>query len=107
MVRLSRDGVVFSGGDGGESDCVGSVGVYGEDEGEDGDWDGDEDCVGVSGEVEGEDGGSMINSKLFEGFCFLTDGRTDRRTDICECRVAFATEKLNFKSIYHKKLPSI
>ena len=25
-----------------------------------------------------------------EGFCFLTDGRTD----ICECRVAFATEKL-------------
>ena len=80
MVRLSRDGVVFSGGDGGESDCVGSVGVYGEDEGEDGDWDGDEDCVGVSGEVEGEDGGSMINSKLFEGFCFLTDGRTDGRT---------------------------
>ena len=76
MVRLSRDGVVFSGGDGGESDCVGSVGVYGEDEGEDG----DENCVGICGEVEGEDGGSMINSKLFEGFCFLTDGRTDGRT---------------------------
>ena len=23
----------------------------------------------------------------------MTDGRTDERTDICDCRVAFATEK--------------
>ena len=28
-----------------------------------------------------------------EGFWFMTDERTDERTDICECRVAFATEK--------------
>ena len=28
-----------------------------------------------------------------EGFCFLTDRLTDEQTDICECRVAFATEK--------------
>ena len=27
--------------------------------------------------------------KLFRGF---GDGRTNRRTDICDCRVAFATE---------------
>ena len=32
-----------------------------------------------------------------EGFCWWTDGQTDKqtngRTDICDCRVAFATEK--------------
>ena len=29
-----------------------------------------------------------------------TNGRTDERTDICDCRVAFATEKsLDFASI--------
>ena len=29
-----------------------------------------------------------------EGFCdWRTDGQTNERTDICECRVAFATEK--------------
>ena len=28
-----------------------------------------------------------------EGFLWLTDGQTNERTDICECRVAFATEK--------------
>ena len=31
--------------------------------------------------------------KLLRGFCdWLTDGQTNERTDICECRVAFATE---------------
>ena len=30
-----------------------------------------------------------------EGFWFMTDRRTDERTDICDCRVAFATEKEN------------
>ena len=29
--------------------------------------------------------------QVVEGFCRLTD----ERTDICECRVAFATEKVN------------
>ena len=29
-----------------------------------------------------------------EGFCFKTDGRIDGRTDICNCKVAFATENL-------------
>ena len=28
-----------------------------------------------------------------EGFWFMTDRQTDKRTDICDCRVAFATEK--------------
>ena len=32
----------------------------------------------------------MIDFMLFGGF--VTDGRTDRRTDIGGCRVAFATE---------------
>ena len=36
----------------------------------------------------------MIDFMLFGGF--VTDGRTDRRTDIGGCRVAFATEKLEF-----------
>ena len=27
-----------------------------------------------------------------EGFCFTTDELTDEQTDICDCRVAFATE---------------
>ena len=31
--------------------------------------------------------------KLLRGFDY---GRTDRRTDICDCRVAFATEKVHF-----------
>ena len=31
-----------------------------------------------------------------EGSWFMTDKRTDERTDICDCRVAFATEKPNF-----------
>ena len=43
------------------------------------------------------DEGWMLNDEEWwfqavEGFCFLTDGRTDRRTDIGACRVAFATE---------------
>ena len=28
-----------------------------------------------------------------EGFCRQTDRQTNERTDICDCRVAFATEK--------------
>ena len=32
----------------------------------------------------------------FEGFWFMTDKQTNKRTDICECRVAFATEKRGF-----------
>ena len=31
-----------------------------------------------------------------EGFCRLRDWQTNRQTDICECRVAFATENYNF-----------
>ena len=30
--------------------------------------------------------------QVVEGFCFKTDRRTNERTDICDCRVAFATE---------------
>jgi len=33
----------------------------------------------------------MKDFKLFEGFCFMTD----KWTDICDCRVAFATEKFS------------
>ena len=35
-----------------------------------------------------------------EGFWFMTDGQTNKRTDICDCRVAFATEnnKQNFRA---------
>ena len=37
----------------------------------------------------------MIYLKLFGGFDFRqTDERTDERTDICCCRVTFATEKI-------------
>jgi len=33
--------------------------------------------------------------KLLRGFADKrTDGRTDRRTEICDCRVAFTTEKI-------------
>ena len=32
-----------------------------------------------------------------EGFCFKTNGRTNERTDICDCRVAFATEKISMQ----------
>ena len=44
------------------------------------------------------DEGWMMNDEgswflAAEGFWFMTDKRTDKRTDICECRVAFATEK--------------
>ena len=30
-----------------------------------------------------------------EGFCWQTDIRTNKQTDICDCRVAFATEKID------------
>ena len=45
------------------------------------------------------DEGRMMNDEgwwfqAVEGFCRQTDERTDERTDICECRVAFATEKV-------------
>ena len=33
----------------------------------------------------------MKEFKLFEGFCFMTD----KWTDICDCRVAFANEKFS------------
>ena len=37
--------------------------------------------------------------KLLRGFA---DGRTDERTDICDCRVAFATENaLTNSSLYY------
>ena len=32
--------------------------------------------------------------QVVEGFCRQTDERMNGWTDICECRVAFATEKL-------------
>ena len=34
-----------------------------------------------------------------EGFLWLTDGQTNKQIDICECRVAFATEKSNTLNI--------
>ena len=38
--------------------------------------------------------------KLLRGFADeRTDGRTDERTDICDCRVAFATENIQRKWI--------
>ena len=42
--------------------------------------------------------------KLLRGFCdWLTDGQTNERTDICECRVAFATENTQKKGGGHKE----
>ena len=35
----------------------------------------------------------MKDFKLFRGFDY---GQTDGRTDICDCRVAFATENIGF-----------
>ena len=43
-----------------------------------------------------KDDKSMIDFKVFWGFAlkyWRTNGQTDKRTDICDCRVAFATEK--------------
>ena len=34
-----------------------------------------------------------------EGFCRQTDKRTNKRTDICDCRVAFATENIDTENI--------
>ena len=34
-----------------------------------------------------------------EGFWLMTDGRTNERTDICDCRVAFATENIFYRSL--------
>ena len=44
-----------------------------------------------------KDEGWMMNDEgwwfpAIEGFCRLTDRQMDGRTDICDCRVAFATE---------------
>ena len=45
------------------------------------------------------DEGWMINDagwwfQAVDGFCRQTDEQTDRQTDICDCRVAFATENM-------------
>jgi len=40
-----------------------------------------------------------------EGFCFKTDRRTNERTDICDCRVAFATENYLKKMCYWGIVP--
>ena len=46
-----------------------------------------------------KDEGCMMEDddlKLFRGFADgRTDGRTNERTDICDCRVAFATDKIS------------
>ena len=47
------------------------------------------------------DEGWMINElgwwfQAIEGFCRRTNEQTTGRTDICDCRVAFATEKVTF-----------
>ena len=47
----------------------------------------------LSGWLESE----MIDFSWIRGF---DDGRTDGRTDICDCRVAFATEKLEIFNLY-------
>ena len=40
------------------------------------------------------------DSKLLRGFADgQTDERTNRRADICDCRVVFATEKSNTKTV--------
>ena len=46
-----------------------------------------------------------LDSERLRGFDFR---RTDRRTDICDCRVAFATENMvakleNFKNLMEKQ----
>ena len=38
--------------------------------------------------------------KLLRGFA---DGQTNKRTDICDCRVAFATEKIFIAAILGEK----
>ena len=43
----------------------------------------------------------MIDVKVFWGFALrLTDERTNERTDICDCRVAFATENIQVDRKY-------
>ena len=44
------------------------------------------------------DEGWMMNDEglwfqAVEGFWLMTDGQMNERTDICDCRVAFMTEK--------------
>ena len=46
-----------------------------------------------------DDKGWMMNDEgwwcqAVEGFCRQTDRQTNERTDICDCRVAFATENV-------------
>ena len=36
----------------------------------------------------------MMKDNVFMLLKGFADGQTDERTDICDCRVAFATEKL-------------
>ena len=44
----------------------------------------------------------MIEFKVFCGFCFNPDGQTDNKwTDICNCRVAFMTEKIKSVDFFH------
>ena len=39
--------------------------------------------------------------KLLRGFDY---GQTDKQTDICDCRVAFTTEKLMFENFIMRKV---
>ena len=49
-----------------------------------------------------KDDESMIDFKVFWGFALrLTDERTNERTDICDCRVAFATENAEKETLVH------
>ena len=48
------------------------------------------------------------NSERLRGFCNLqTDGQTDGRTDICDSRVAFATENFELEYIWQQKIYKI
>ena len=51
-----------------------------------------------------KDEGWMINDDNFKLLWGFADWLTDRRTDICECRVAFATEKLKLPVLLAWKL---
>ena len=42
-----------------------------------------------------------------EGFCFRTDKQTNKQTDICDCRVAFAIENLNFCFLTNAQFSSL
>ena len=69
----------------------------------DNDEGGDEGC-GEGGDEGSDEGGEWLILRCLRGF---EDRRTDGRTDICECRVASATEKTLEYGFGHKGQKSI